>query len=106
ITHIDSLYKKLEYRQIVEQAEPYTLETIEPNIPGMKVTMRGWEPDHARSIKTLLIHGFPMGMSLEQMEPMMTKNILSSYVKNSHHIVPALLHKYVYCSNYKKTLNL
>ncbi|PXZ48120.1 hypothetical protein DM483_17885 [Pseudomonas sp. SMT-1] len=105
-SHIDGLYEKLEYRKTVDQAEPYTLETMEPNIPGLKVNMRGWEVDHARSLKTLLNHDFPMAMTLEQMEPMMTKNILSSYRKNNHHVVPALLHKYVYCANYNNSLNL
>lgn len=106
IKHINGLYEKLEFRKIVEQAEPYTLETMDPNNPALNVNLRGWKPDHARSLQTLLIHGFPMGMSLEQLNSIMSNNALSAYKKTNHHVVPALLHIYLKCSNYKKTLSL
>lgn len=106
IRHIQYLYEKLEFRKIVESSEPYTLEKMEFKNSKKKMSLRGWKPDHARSLKTLLIHEFPMGIPLEQLSSMMSKNSLSNYKKNNHHILHTLLHIYVWCSKYKKTPNL
>jgi hypothetical protein len=59
-THIDTLYKKLEFRRVVDSAEPYSLAEI--TAEGRPLHL--WKPDPARSLKTLISHGHPLAVPL------------------------------------------
>ncbi|WP_397452124.1 hypothetical protein [Pseudomonas sp. NA-150] len=106
VIHIDSLYEKIEFRKVVDLAPPYDYHSIPPNDPDNPVKVRSWEVDHGRSLRTLLDHGFPMSMSLDELSALMSNNGLSSYKRDCDTILKVILHKYVICSRHKGDLNL
>jgi len=57
--HIDKLYLKLEFRKEVLNADMYDFITINKNIEKLHL----WQPDHKRSLNTLIHYGFPFDIS-------------------------------------------
>lgn len=57
-THVDILYKKLEFRRVVDSIEPYSFEEITTEWR----LLHCWNPDPARSLKTLISHGHPLSV--------------------------------------------
>lgn len=53
--HIDSLYKKLEFRRVVEGALPYTVHEISASGQSLHT----WVPEVERALKTLIVSGHP-----------------------------------------------
>lgn len=101
ITHIDSLYEKLEFRKIVDLAQPYEYHSIPINDPIIPVKIRSWEIDHLRSLKTLLIHGFPMSMSMEELSAIASRPKTNNYKRDCNTILKVIAHKYLTCAGYK-----
>ncbi|MFY1664317.1 hypothetical protein [Pseudomonas sp. Pseu.R1] len=95
-THIDKLYQKLEWREAVEAAVPYTFETFPPNDPANSIALYKWQPDHARSTKTLLTHGFPMQLSLEEIYEFTGRLNLTSYKRDCTTIQKCVCHTYMF----------
>ncbi len=94
-THIDKLYQKLEWREAVEAAEPYTFETFPPNDQANPVAVYKWQPDHLRSMKTLLVHGFPMQLSLEDIYGFTGRANISSYKRDCTTIQRCVCYPYI-----------
>lgn len=92
--HIDLIYKKIAYREVVAEAEPYHFDSIPPNDPINRVTVGKWQIDHARSLRTLLDHGFPMSQSLEELAAMMRSTNIMDFKRDCDTILKALFSKY------------
>lgn len=97
VTHIDSLYEKFEFRKMVERAQSYTYDNIEPNHPEHPMAMRNWKVDDARSMKTLLDHGIPMEVPLDSLPETMGRRNLFSYKRDCNTVLKAILYKYIMC---------
>lgn len=97
-THIDKLYMKLEWRECVEASAPYVFETFPPNDQSKKIAVYKWQPDHARSLKTLLDHGFPMQLSIGEIHESYAQANLLSYKRDCTTILKAVNHFYTIVS--------
>lgn len=104
ITHIDALYEKLEYRKLVDIAQPYEFNSIPPNTPGNFV--RSWEVDNARALRTLLDQGFPMSISLKELSEITSRPNILSYKRDCNTILKAISHKYQICAGFNGQINL
>jgi hypothetical protein len=101
--HIDTLYEKLEFRKAVADSQPYAFEL--QNTSSRPKRIRSWEPDHARSFKTLAEAGFPMAMTYEALQSVLQASKISSY-GDCDTTVKLLTHKYTICSGYNNGFRL
>ncbi|MFK3973611.1 hypothetical protein ACI2KS_23105 [Pseudomonas sp. NPDC087358] len=91
VRHTDKLYQKLEWRKLVDAAIPLSQESVDAHQgPVCK-----WVPEHTRSLKTLLNHGFPMQLSLEQIYEFTGRPNLTSFTRIRTEVLKAIGHKYI-----------
>lgn len=103
--HIDSLYEKLEFRKTVADAEPYDFESPK-GINSRPAKIRLWNPDDARSFKTLLNSGFPMSMTLDQLEGLLNTKNISSYQRDCVSTLKVITHKYAKVYDYNNAATM
>lgn len=106
IAHIDKLYEKLEWRVTVESSTPYAYETIPPNDQLNPILLRKWQPDHARTMKTLLDHDFPMQLTLEEIYEFTGRGNISSQYRDCTTILKVIGYLYIQVPTSDKKINL
>lgn len=106
IAHIDKLYLKLEWRATVMASAPYVYKNIPPNDPINPILLRKWELDDARSMKTLLDHGFPMQLSLDEIYEFIGRENISSQYRDCTTILKILGHNYIRLATPDVKINL
>ncbi|MDU0701901.1 hypothetical protein Q8W87_17525 [Pseudomonas aeruginosa] len=103
--HWKVMDEKLRFRREVERSEPYIYESLPPQKTDSGIKARDWEIDDARSMRTLLDHGFPMDIPLDALQRMMRRSSIGNFA-GCNTVVKAILHKYIFCPQHKKTINL
>jgi hypothetical protein len=98
--HIDTLYKKIDFRNTVNESRPYNF--CSHGTFARPGNIRVWQPDHARSLRTLLGEGFPMQIPLEDLRIVLSPKYVSSYEHDCDTTLKVLTYKY---TRDKKFLN-
>jgi hypothetical protein len=60
-SHVDGLYKKLSFRDLVHEADPYVYKEL---IRDIKDNIFSWEPCSKRVLRTLILNGHPFSVAL------------------------------------------
>ncbi|MDY0937615.1 hypothetical protein [Pseudomonas viridiflava] len=102
--HIDTLYEKLEFRKAVADAQPYDFDSLDSTSRPAKIRL--WNPEHTRSFKTLLNSGFPMSMTMDELEGLLSIKNISSYRRDCDTTLKVITHKYVKVADYNNAASM
>ncbi|WP_163002412.1 hypothetical protein [Pseudomonas viridiflava] len=90
-----------QFRKLYEtESAPYLLD---PPINPFELTGTGmafWAPETARTLKTLLLHGFPFSKTLEELDIAYNRQVLYN-VESCDDILKLLIHKYTWGNRHK-----
>jgi hypothetical protein len=70
-----------------------------PNNP-FRQGVRGWNPDLPRVIKTFLMHGYPLSISLDVLAAEYNAAVIFSLERQCDTVVKLLIHRFVHARNY------
>jgi hypothetical protein len=86
-THIDLIYDKLDFRKKVDASAPYTWDELTATTSSISACY----PDNDRSLKTLIDHGHPFGITQEAFVQSMR---LAKSNEDPTNVVEAIYHRY------------